>query len=1494
MSSKVTYRQQFTRCGKQRCRKCKEGAGHGPYWYAYWSVNGRTVSKYIGKHLPEDAEIETKTSALVQTPSPVDDAANNPRSLQRMGEDMFVEIPLASNAPISSIEGASGKQPALRIYLLGQFRIVRRQGNTWQTIAGRMWQRRRARALLGCLLSNAGRRLGREQTMEALWPDLDIETAANRLNGAVHEARQILEPELARPAASKLLRLERDVLQLADADQIWVDADIFEGLLNRANGASDPAQAEQILEEAARLYGGDYLLEELYSEWAATRRESLRRGWIGLLLKLAELRAARGALPSAIEPLDRLLANDPTHETAVRRLMLLLTQLDRRGEALRVYHNLANILQRDYESDPLPETDELYEALRQGHMQIPHPVISQPALGTATPISGELQGVLSSSPESELHQRGIPSFPRPVLQFGRHNQSPLVGRDRELMILRQHLFATEDALLADAQDRKSDETGQPVKRNIGDVPGKQKNSHFLLLMGESGIGKTRLAEELSQEAYARGWSVAWTHAHEQESTIPFRPWTEVLRVLLQDSTPEILLSSLEARLIASSGDTSGSFHYPPDINSKLARLSALLPELANHDTMTPPQNASSTPLPPEQERLHLWEATLLLLNMLSRITPLLLVLDDLHWTDDSSLELLAYLVRHLQNERILLVGTCRDVELTANSNLRTLINDLRREQSVVTLSLQPLSQSEIGSLVAYLPKDIVQSIQIHAGGNPFFAEELARVSDTSLLSTVSPAAEIALTPQYNALSEEVPGGINRVVTLPETIAAVLERRLSKLSNDCLALLGKASVLGGSFEFNQLLLMAGDPGTKEDAILDLLEEALHAGLLIEEGTDGHITYHFWHPLIVSHLYDRLSAARRAQMHRRAANALLYLNQGHETELAGAITYHLSKGGSNPGQLARYAEIAGDRAFSLPAYSEAEHYYRQAIAAITGGNSPTGTASGIDPLHLAYLLEQVAECNIVKGNYGEARDLFEHVLELRNQYQATAQANASTQQSDAEAQLWHQQEAQIQALIWREIGRTWAETGDFDQARQCFEYGKHVMFEAGVTSGAAWACLHLQHGNVSWKQGNYNEARRYAQEALEMLSQVIAKQPVRGIDSQEARNRPHSTAASQTRIARALVGDPLEVGRCHEILGIITATVGHYTEALKHLDTARALYEEHGLITALTQVYGNLGAVYAFKAENAVARTYYQRALELAERNGDLPDMAFVIGNLADVAARSGDLQEAEAWFKRSIALAERINDREQLCWCHVALASALKDQGNMRSALEHIRRSLVLGRAMKSARGIGFALVALGDWRFAQAIAISNRDVINLKEQTIMQDPACYRLLLSARAAVERALSLEELDAEVLTEGHLTLAGVYFFLDDLDTAQQKAFQTLEEARGSELTRVEARSQRLLGRILAARGQHEQADKYFEQALEVFKRYEMRLDYACALHGFGVTLLRRSEPGEETYQRGLAYLHQARDIFRDCGAAIDLDWVERILANLENQNVKAFLL
>ncbi len=1405
MSNKATYRQQYTRCGKERCRKCKEGTGHGPYWYAYWSENGRTISKYIGIRLPANVEIERKATKELDggrgTKAPdvkQARAANKGETTDTTGESGLVEgMPLR----LSSQE--------LRIYALGQFRVERLQGNTWSPIINRTWRRRRARALLGRLLSSPGRRLGREQAMEALWPDLDMETAANRLNGAVHELRQILEPGIARPAASRMLRLERDVLELADRTHIWIDAEAFESLLKEANAllgihgnngtvpsqslnVASANQIDRLLEDAAALYCGDYLLEELYSEWSAPRREALKRGWTGLLLNLAELREARGAYASAMEPLNRLLATDPTDETAVQRLMILLTRLDRRGEALNTYRRLATRLERNYESEPLPETREMYEQLRHGNIS----KVLQPKILIID--DGNVQ-------EEQEEQGGVSqggASPAPTVapfastsQLGRYNQSRLIGRERELEIMRRVMLSLE---------------GEGIPARGTSMAGSAvRNPHVLFLMGEAGIGKTRLAEELSHEANSQGWAVAWTRAYEQEGTVPYRPWIELLRTLLQHAPAELLVANVGAR---GNEEIPAAAHYA---STTLERLSALLPELRNN---VAPGGKTYSQFPPEQERLHLWEATLGLLSLLSRTTPLLLVLDDLHWTDGSSWELLAYITRHIQDERILLLGTCRDVELAPDHGLRTLIADLRREQAIVTVAVQPLTQSQIGTLVAHLPQNIVHSIQTHAAGNPFFAEELARSEEGDHIR-VSPGS-----------------------TLPEGIAAVLERRLGRLSNECQELLAKAAVLGGSFEFGQLLHMASEH--QEDKILDLLEEALHAGLLTEEGAGTRITYHFWHPLIVSHLYDRLSAARCAQLHRRAASAVLQTHHGHEREIAAAVIHHLSKGGGDPTQIAYYAELAGNQAYSLSAFAEAEQYYIQAIQTITHGKLPIiaseyeavlhkvgNSLAGIaEPLHVARLLERACECTVVLGNYEEARRSYECILVLRKQQRSFA--------SEAE----RKQEAQIQALIWREIGRTWTANGYFDQAYECYQRGKQVMVEAGVTSGAAWACVHLEHGSNRSLQGNYDESRRFVLEALEMLEQAMHERQDGQDESgytqtgdHKPAGRPQASRATtrvaptmdvanarlggaqgnnfpgfQTLTERAILGAPLEVGLAYELLGIIAVNVGQFAEALAQFHRALAIFEQHDLVTALAQVYSNLGAVHAVKSENAMALTYMQRSLKLAERLGNQPNVAMVTGNLGEMAARSGNLRQAEEWFKRSLAVAERMNEAEQISWCNVALGATLQDQGNLAGAAECIRRSLSIARAMKSTRNTGGALVALADLRIVQAMIA--RELQQEEERTgnIPQMEMRRRLVLRAKSTVQRALALEGLETELIVEGRMILANAHFLFGDIEKAKQEAQRIMEEAKQYELSRMLARSSRLLGLILAAQGDSTQAN------------------------------------------------------------------------------------
>jgi predicted ATPase/DNA-binding SARP family transcriptional activator len=1478
MNNKVTYRQQFTRCGKQRCRKCREGAGHGPYWYAYWSENGRTVSKYIGIKLPPDVE----------------------QSQQTEGE---TAKELASGVP-SPVPSSSPASPHLRIYLLGQFRIERLSGHEWVAVDSRTWHRRRARALLGCLLSSPGRRLGREQVMELLWPDLDIDVAANRLNGAVHELRQILEPEIARPANSRMLRLERDILELADSSHIWVDAETFEHLLKEANASNDPQQTERLLEEANSLYKGNYLLEELYSEWAAPRRDALQRAWVGLLLNLTNLRVEQGAYAGALETLDRLRIADPANETALQRLMILLTQLDRRGEALQVYRQHVTMLQKDYESEPLAETTELYEALRQGHVPTLYAI-------RPTTIARDTEPQTTTTSEQQIAASQEASFTRPLFQPGRHNQSPLIGRDQELDAMRQVVQAVE---ALSAQNEYEATSKEQLNRALPTVTSssRARRPHFILLRGEAGIGKTRLAEEISLEAYTRGWAVAWSRSYEQEGTIPYHPWTELLRTLLKGANTLAELDSITL--------PDGSSQLSP-IQSKLERLSTLLPEL-----VAVTARSTSRPLPAaphEQERLHLWEAASGLLGTLSKIHPLLLVLDDLHWTDESSLELLTYLTHHLQDQRIILIGTCRDGEIAPQHKLHTLVADLRREQAIVTIHVNPLTHSQIDTLLAHLPKDAVQSIQTQAAGNPFFAEELARYVGSSIgepetITTLALHKQAALPENLSAHFRVArkTGRERSQHSLPEPIAAVLERRLSRLSSGCQILLGKAAVLGGSFELSQLLPMANEQD--EDTILDLLEEALHAGLLTEEGTGAHITYHFWHPLIISHLYERLSAARRAQMHRRAAESIKASHASSQPEkVAATIVYHLTRGGGDPAQIAYYAELAGNQAHILAAYTEAQQYYLQALQALVNDKLPIAEDADVhsqiqhitaqiisrrpqaDPLHICTLLEHVAECSMVSGNYEEARHLYECILSIRTANDFFHAAYL-TQDEGANVEALQKREAQLQALLWRETGNTWTATGDYTQAYECYAQGKAVIAQAGITTGAAWACLHLQYGEMLRLQGRYQQSRRYLQEALATLERVVrpAVASNAGLHTVNAKV-PHiqyaleTDKALQTRTERALIGDPLEIGYAHERLGIVAASVGQLSEALQHLHITLNIFEQSELVSEMARVCGNLGVVYATKGAQARAFEYMQRSLNLAERTGDLPNMTFIIGNLGDMAHRAGKLLESERWFQRSLSLAEHINDRERISWFSVELATVQQDLGNFNEAATHLRRALLTGRAIQSSRCIHYALVGLGNWRIGMAV-LDYKLHGNLDDNKKI-DTAGQRLFYRAQSTLQRAIASGALEAEAIIESRHLLATIHFLKNERVTAYEIALQALKEAQENEIARMIGRTYCLLGRILTAQERYAQAEQCFENALHIGREHELQLDYARARHSYGICLLQRwkkvaQETDTSLYQQGITYLHEARGIFEQCHASVDLSQSEQILSTYEPQNAR----
>src|SRR5262245_25477282 len=261
----------------------------------------------------------------------------------------------AAKSSESSISGS------LEIRLLGSFRVFL----DGSPVEGRRWSRRKAQSLVQLLALQPHHQLHREQIMEMLWPDLDVEAAANSLHKALHAARRVLEPDLEPGAYSRFIISQGSQILLRAPRELRVDVDEFEQQARDAiKGAEIP-----ICEAAAALYDGDLLVEELYEDWTSARREAVRALYFDLLAKHASLCESQGRYDRGIESLKRLIASEPSNEEAHRQLMRLYAVTGNRHQALKQYQLCQDALRKELDVGPAKATVELYEQITSGGIE---------------------------------------------------------------------------------------------------------------------------------------------------------------------------------------------------------------------------------------------------------------------------------------------------------------------------------------------------------------------------------------------------------------------------------------------------------------------------------------------------------------------------------------------------------------------------------------------------------------------------------------------------------------------------------------------------------------------------------------------------------------------------------------------------------------------------------------------------------------------------------------------------------------------------------------------------------------------------------------------------------------------------------------------------------------------------------------------------------------------------------------------------------------------
>ncbi len=683
----------------------------------------------------------------------------------------------------------------------------------------------RAQSLLGWLALHPGTHR-RADLASRFWPDILDSSARASLRTSLWALRRSIAP-----AGADALVTNRDRIGIAAGPGVWVDATAFGELV-----------AEGAFTEALELCRGE-VLQGLDDEWVYDAREAHLHRLVDVLGSLAAQAEESGDLDAAVSWTRRQVDLDVLAEVPQRELMRRLAAAGDRGRAGSAYQRLCERLRTELGVTPSAATREVARSLR-----LDDPAL-EPQLATGHPPAGAVVAVPDPSGGWEP-----PSlFPPPVLLSAEH-PGPFVGRASELEVVEQAW-------------REACRSCHPV---------------FLLLSGEAGIGKTRLAAEFARTAAAEGAMVLYGRA-DQEALVPHQPFVEALRHYVTVASP----GELSRRL---------SWQGP--------HLARVAPELARRA----PEVAAAAEESPESQRYLVFQAVASLLVELAATAPVLLVLDDLHWADKTTSALLGHVLSPDRRCRLLVIGTYREHDVVPGVPLAGSLAQLGPARSPTRLRLSGLAPEAVSELARRSGAEgLAEDVHARTEGNPFFVMEMLRHAEQSSGRT----------------------------GLPETVREAIGHRLARLGEGAIPLLTVAAVIGREFDLRVLEQVSE---LSSGRLVDLVEESTRAGVLVEL-PEQFERFSFAHALIREKLVDDLTGSRRRRLHARVVAALEESHGDDLDEVMADLAHHSCAAG-RAGDLDKavsYAVRAAEQARVGGALAEAVELYTRALRLLPDDDS-----------------------------------------------------------------------------------------------------------------------------------------------------------------------------------------------------------------------------------------------------------------------------------------------------------------------------------------------------------------------------------------------------------------------------------------------------------------------------------------------------------------------------------------------------------------------------
>jgi len=936
------------------------------------------------------------------------------------------------------------------------------------------------------------------------------------------------------------LDIERETLSLNFHADIRVDVHNFRGLLAECSTHGHApgeicSSCIQPLTESIALYTDDFLAgfslrdSPGFDDWQFYQADTLRREFASALERLTRCHSSQHHFDTAIAYARRWLSLDKLHEPAHRQLMSLYAWAGQRTAALQQYRECVQALEQELGVSPLETTTHLYQRIKENNIPSLPPPLPSPIPATVG------TQFIASAPSASA---ATPSIAAPVASTERAERREQVENH-----VNGHRDGGDNGREGDGHDesRPYISAGYPLVGRAGEwaamlktYQGMNGSGRAIVLEGDAGIGKTRLADELL--AYARNGEaeVIAARCYEGEAQLAYAPISSAIRAALARKREEKLLDSFPA--------------------SWLSEALRLLPELASY------RSELSTPAPldnPGAQTRFYEGIRQLILALCAGNSPGILFFDDLHWADGASLEWLSYFTRRLHEHPVCLLLTWRGTQPARGTPLHQLFIETQRAGHATILSLSRLSEPSVRELVQAVgalnrTPDFVERLYAETEGIPFFLTEYLTAIEKGVLNIAQ--SDWSLT-----------GGIRDL----------LSSRLNAVDEIGWQLLNTAAVIGRSFDFD---ILREASGRSEVETITALEGLSAQGLVVEvqpHADTQSLTYDFSHEKLRALVYEETSLARRRLLHRRIAETLASSTRGHRESgsLTGQIAHHYHLAG-NDAAAAEYFKQAGDYARSLYANAEAIAHLQMALAL---GHPDTAT------LH-----EAIGDLYTLLGDYKHALTSYERAAapgtpdtlsriehKLSNVYMRRGEWElAESHLEDALRQSETTNQRTQQASIYADWSLTAHRRG---QSPKALEFARHARELAEANNDThALAQAHNMLGMLASHQGD-------TQTALHHLAQSLALAEKLGDPAMQAAalnnlaqahrasgDTAHAISLTQSALALCISqGDRHREAALHNNMADLLHSSGQTEAAMSHLKQAVSIYAEIGVEAGAVQ-------------------------------------------------------------------------------------------------------------------------------------------------------------------------------------------------------------------------------------------------------------------------------------------------------------------------------------